>query len=298
MVRFVKILIVLLITLNISACPKINGMVDYNCDGEIIITFLGDSFVSGFGDKPNYLGYVGRFALVNPYIKVNKIRKFGLTTPQLLKFVKSSFRYKDAAYDKFRESDFILVDAGRNDKWLGIEPSETANNVLRCATTIRDSSRQFAMNPFVAIARMPKTTRVLQRSFISDVNRTFDRYQKGNKINILSFSNMPTSGLSYDNLHPNRGGYIYMYETVDNYVHGVLQKYMAAKRADLDLDGIYDIPELFRFFIKVGKFDSDDDGISDFDEVFVHHTNPRVFTDINTLPIPTPSPSPTPYPAP
>ena len=49
----------------VSQCPSIQGYIDWNCDGQLKITGLGDSIVSGKGDTDNgekggYLLRLGR----------------------------------------------------------------------------------------------------------------------------------------------------------------------------------------------------------------------------------------------
>src|SRR5688500_12817528 len=43
-----------------QACPRIEGLIDYNCNQKIKIVATGDSIVRGTGDTKDLGGYVGR----------------------------------------------------------------------------------------------------------------------------------------------------------------------------------------------------------------------------------------------
>ena len=96
------------------ACPKIGGLVDFNCDEKHHIVGLGDSFVGGRGDleRPTNPGYISRLKLAFPDSKTFKIGIGGISSQRLLAFVKQAFEKtpKGPIVKTLGAADILIID--------------------------------------------------------------------------------------------------------------------------------------------------------------------------------------------
>ena len=114
------------------SCPWIGGLPDFNCDGEIIISVLGDSLVYGTLDTENdgKGGYVLRTQRSFQKATFNNFGFPGITTYGLAAKINRAFgRPKPNKLGaQLIKSDLIVLDVGRNDDW-SMSPSQTASTL-------------------------------------------------------------------------------------------------------------------------------------------------------------------------
>lgn len=278
-----KLLALFLVTPSLAlACPKIDGLIDYNCDSRLIIGVTGDSFVAGVKDKAGDAtygaGYVNRLRKKYPNATVATYGVPGVVSGPLLAKLKKRVPKMNSypANLNFRDADYILVDAGRNDYWENAEPGETVKNIARIVKYLREElGKGTHVAPQIWVSTLAPTKRSFQRSFINTVNYTMLKY-KGKTIPVYVRPDkyMKESQISSDGIHPKTEGYSKMAEIIETFLAGKAQALMSPLRKDFDSDGIYDTFELSKFGTDKTLADTDGDSFIDGDEVFVWHTDP------------------------
>lgn len=261
------------------ACPLLSGLINFNCDKTLKITFIGDSIVSGVGDSNNGNkgGYVKRLKKRLPFAKVQEDGVPGITTGRMIKVLKSEFRKRRSSrfFRKAYGADLVIIDVGRNDYWSeNANPSTTARNIKRIVNISKRKLKKNGVAPFVVAASMLPTNRGFQRSFIAGINSTLNRMASRRFHVNLPFDAMPNSLLAGDGLHPSSSGYVWLTDRIEDYIYGKLQSQMQKVREDSDADGIYDLFEKKKFKTSPNAIDSDGDGITDGEEVFQLESDP------------------------
>lgn len=266
----------LLTPVAVHACPRIDGLINFNCDNILKIAFVGDSIVTGVGDTTQRGGYVTRLRK-RLNAKVTNDGVPGVTTGRLIRLIKSEFkqRKKSRYFRRSYGADIIIVDVGRNDYWSEVDPAITARNIRRIAKILqRKRVRKNSVAPYVIVANLLPTNRGFQASFIAQVNEYLNRLDGRSMSLDLDFYSMPRSLLADDGLHPTSAGYTWLSNLIENYVTGRLQNILSNLRPDLDSDGVYDIFEMRLFGTDPENPDSDGDGITDGEELFQLNTDP------------------------
>jgi len=265
------LLIISLFSANILfSCPLINSIVDYNCNGYLKISVLGDSIVHGHSDTGGAGGYVEDLANMYPYANIKRLGVSGIRTDQLLR------KLKDKDFDtQLRKSDMIFIDVGRNDYWYYYSPSWTVTNIKR---TVKHLYRKFRINnwpkPFIVVSTMIPVNRYAQGQFVTAVNKDLLRLKSKNIPTYLKYHKLSNSVLSSDTLHPDAAGYQVIANKMKNYIENRGTKTMKKRRPDTDLDGIYDYFEMNRYYTNENVVDSDGDLVSDGVEVYFNGTDP------------------------
>lgn len=130
---------------------------DWNCDGKQWITILGDSFVAGIGDTnlSNLNGYIGRSQKALPKIKIDGFGTAGQDTTQLLAKVRTALQSDESTglLDSLMNSDIIILDIGRNDRWFFGAPSTALKNLGTIRKLIQSSLKEkTGIAPVVVLA--------------------------------------------------------------------------------------------------------------------------------------------------
>ena len=263
------------------ACPAINGIVDFNCDGVVKIFFVGDSFVYGFGDtiNKNKGGYVTRLAKALPNVSVERYGVQGLRAVTLVKTATDTFSAAKP-YPEFRksldEADIIILDIGRNDRWLRGAPSKTYRDLERITTIITNgvkSDTGFA--PLIVKSVLMLPNRGSQGPWVSDLNTLILGKSTDALPGDLRFDLVSKKLIGSDQIHPTSAGYTAIAKTFMDY-RLKLKRHCVADQLDSDNDGIPDIYETNKFFTNPFSADTDGDLKSDSAEIFTLHTNPLV----------------------
>ncbi len=274
-------------------CPKIESLIDFNCDKKLKIVFLGDSITFGIGDsKRPVQGYPGRIQKALPTAEVINLGVPGITSAGLMANVKQALTKKpaNAMGRALHDADFILVSVGVNDFFSGVEDAgRTLRNIAAILkylkTTLKDSD---GTAPIIGAGGPIFTLRQFQQPFIRKLDDLFIKYNNTEtlpfsiRFSLVDVRSHPT--LSPDRLHPNAMGYDKMAKLVLKNLRAKVQDLMRAQRTDADADGIYDQLES-KFGTDNKVADTDGDGLLDGDEVFVTGTDPTLLdTDGNGTP--------------
>ena len=263
----------------VLACPTIDGLIDVNCDQILKIAFVGDSFVAGVGDKSEMRGgYVTRVAALFPNAVTVKYPKPGIATGQLLSLLMRSVpsmgpsRPAQNLYD----SDYLILDVGRNDYWVDNFPPRTIGNIKRMVAYLKTRlATHGRIAPILGVTTLAKTNRRFQAGFLDQVNILLLQGRSNSKLpTFLRMDKLSVSGLSKDGLHPKAVGYDRMATVIQDFLQVKGQSMIAPSCTDVDSDGIYDKFESSKFGTNPALVDTDEDGFSDGEELFTYHTNP------------------------
>ncbi len=233
------------------ACPDIDGLVDVNCDGKLVIAAFGDSITHGVGDSRR-LGYPGRLKALLPNAVIRNLGNPGESTSRGRQRV-SSLR------SRFRDADYTIVLEGVNDYW-GLErsASDTRSNLL---SILSSTERGGAVG---SLAKLTQVRRDFQIGWVREVNRAISPYTT------IDFYALGTGIIGPDKLHPNGSGYQRMAQRAANEMRGISERH---RPRDVDSDGLYDYEEA-QYGTNKNIADSDADGLTDGSEVFVYSSGP------------------------
>lgn len=192
------------------ACPAVNKVPDVNCDGRVVITVLGDSFGKGIGDdrNDNQGGYVLRASKKLPDVEFFNASVPGLTTFQMLGLIKEQFVVGNDVVN----SDIVVLDVGRNDRWLFGVPLASYRNLKRAGTLIKKKATQvnplLASPPIVVTAALMLPNRGSQGPWVKELNQIILRNSAAlNNPADLRFDTASKRLLQNDQLHPTSAGY-------------------------------------------------------------------------------------------
>lgn len=260
------------------SCPIIvPRFVDYNCNQEIKIVFIGDSFVRGIGDTNNKGGYVLKLKedFNDRGVVVTKVGFAGITTQQLLRKFKDTLSKKGEIYKKVVDADVIIMDIGRNDFWDKRKPLYSITTLKRLIKFLEENLTENETSPFITSSTLMHVInkKVKQLSFIKQFNALL-LAQPDMSSRIIRQHSFHTAILSPDGLHPSAYGYTYIYKKLKKQIRKALYTHLLTLRVDNDSDGIYDYFETVRYLTNPKLKDTDKDGVLDGDEVFIYGTNP------------------------
>ncbi len=254
-------------------------MPDFNCDQTVHFVLLGDSLAYGFGDTKNgdQGGYALRAQAKFPNLTISNLGEPGLRTLQLILKIQRAF--KRNSHSPFKEAllsaDVVFLDLGRNDRWLFGEPLEAYRNLKRIASMIKSSVQKAGgVSPLVVKAVLMLPNRGSQGPWVAALN---DLIKASNSLNFpadLRFDTVSKRLLSFDQIHPTSKGYAALASVFIKYIKKSLPGKITALRPDLDSDGVYDLFETSKYFTDPTLLDSDGDGVSDGDELFVFNSDP------------------------
>ncbi len=234
------------------ACPTVDGLVDVQCDGQVVVVAFGDSITQGYLD-PSRLGYPGRLSKLMPNISVVNLGQHGENTTTGVIRARREL-------DNFPDADYIILLEGVND-FYDQTPSvvEARENLLGMIAAAKATGAK------VLVGNLTATKRGFQRQWILDVNKAYK------PLAAIDFYGLGEEIIGFDGIHPTTEGYTAMAKLVRT----TLKKLSAKiKPKDSDKDGLYDYEEI-RLKTSSRKADSDGDGLTDGKEVWKFKTNPR-----------------------
>jgi lysophospholipase L1-like esterase len=182
------------------------------CRTNCTVLVIGDSFVSGVGDdRPkNENGYVGRLRTLMPSWKFRRIGIPGGSTNEIYRAVLGGIggekRYQVTR--KLSQVDFVIVDAGRNDYWEGLDQSDVVRSLSRLTSLVdNEIYARYEKDPFIALMMVAPSSRSYQAGWLDQLNKAY----LSNSINDVN-GKIRVDLLSeykpgYDGLHPNDVGY-------------------------------------------------------------------------------------------
>jgi lysophospholipase L1-like esterase len=274
--------ILLLFTSNCHACPLTAKYPDYNCDQKVELSVLGDSLVSGYGDSVNNNkgGYVLRTANKFKNFEINNFGVPGIRTRELLSDVIDAFARKQShksLYNALISSDVIVLDLGRNDRWLFGTPLETFRNLKRIRTLIQNKTAKISdVAPLLITAVLMLPNRGSQGPWVRELNQLILDSNTRSAPADLRFDLVSKRLLASDQIHPTSEGYEALFNTFSDYISNDLRQKIKALRADKDKDKVYDIFEIKKFGTDPTLNDTDIDGKSDYEEIFLLKTDPLI----------------------
>lgn len=272
--RLLFVAIIMLAPSMAFGCPDIDGLVDVNCDRELVIVAFGNSITHGVGDEAVLGGYPGRLSALLPHATIYNYGVPGERTPTGRTRIKTVFGV-------IANADYTLILEGVNDYWIsGYSPNSTLSNLTDMVHTAQRTGALTLLGTLAAVRR-PN-----QKPWVSSVNSRIKPYTS------IDYYSLGEQIIGGDLLHPNAAGYQQM-ATLSSLS---LMRVSAANRpADTDGDGLYDYMETklgSDLFTKDSDkdglldgedygsggspilVDSDNDGISDYNEVKVYGSNP------------------------
>jgi len=232
------------------ACQDIDGLVDHNCDRQLIIICFGDSITRGSKDETG-LGYPGWLNLSLPNAIILNAGISGERTP-------TGVARAPGVFNSIPNPDYIVILQGVNDFWLDINSAITRDNLL--------GMKQFASatGAVPLLGTLTYVNRSWQIGWVNSVNSRIRPFTE------VDFFSLGAAVLSSDNLHPDAVGYQMMANLLQT---RLVEVGNSIRPADNDRDGIYDFAEA-AFGSDPTLADTDGDSIIDGDEVFVWNSNP------------------------
>lgn len=279
----------------VSQCPPIAGYIDWNCDGKLKITALGDSIVSGRGDTDNGErgGYVLRLrkTLERKKLPAEVVARGypGKGTARLISLMRQEQlkRGVQRLERALRGADLVIVDIGRNDWWLEMSPGQTARNIKRIATLAGRMGAAGGVAPLVVIAKLIPNERlewrnkVTQQKFVLLVNEALMLLNQERYPVAVPFDQLPPYGYLQDpprldaGVHPTSRGYDILGEILIKFLNVRAQELMAAHRSDEDGDDVFSSCESGFYRTRPDSADSDGDGYTDGQELYELGSDPR-----------------------
>jgi lysophospholipase L1-like esterase len=261
------------------ACPLVDGLIDFNCDGRHTITGTGDSIVFGIGDElhENRGGYLQRLGQLFPTSEIHSLGYPGITTAQLLRFYKRLFNKRPESQEALHigNADILIIDVGRNDYFNRNSSALTVTTIKRLVSFLTsETKRRFGASPLIVTTILIPSAREFDNGFIEQVNMVALKTRSRKYLPAyLRFDLMSPTLLSEDGLHPSSAGFDLLGKLAEEYIRDDAQQRSSTLRRDRDVDGIFDIFEKLRYGTSSKLADSDGDLLSDGEEVFVHGTN-------------------------
>lgn len=314
-VSFFVAYFVLLCSGTTSACPKISGLIDANCDGEVVVAIFGDSIVRGIRD-PNIDketgGYVKDLESIFPKASFINGGIPGIASGRLYRAFLKNAPLKGKTYDSIR-SDVMLLGVGINDfyEFTKPNPQETIRNLLRLRSFIRKFGKdEFKVAPILLTINLTNTARGFQEPWVRSVNKLISANSA--KLGpVVKFGDLPARLIvSEDKLHPDAAGYQRLARIVAASLKGEYNKLAKERNTDEDKDDVADWAENKIYFTNPSLADTDGDSLTDGREIFKFNTSPLLVDSdgdgvddatelaVGTDPVPLPTPKPTKGPAP
>lgn len=250
-----------------SACPLVSDLPDFNCDGEIVISVVGDSLVYGTDDSENQGkgGYVLRAQEALPGVTFYNFGIPGITTSALTSRIDRAFGKEGGGRlaEALVKSDMVVIDVGRNDEWSKSAP-ETAAALKKLRSQIEDNvSEVSGSNPLVVTAVLMITRTVKKAAWIAELNKYIAASSTKASPADLRFDAVPWQLCGADRIHPTSKGYQRLSKIFVKYVTQVYPEHVRSLRKDRDGDGLYDVYEKSKFGTDPLNPDTDGDGLLD-----------------------------------
>lgn len=220
-----------------AQCKSIYKIPDLNCDGDLQIVVIGDSFVYGIGDTKNRGrgGYVLRTQRRFSRAAIQNLGTPGLQSPKLLEDLQASFRGRAPLNYRqvLRSADIVIFDLGRNDRWLYGEASDTVKNLQAAAQLIRlDARKRKQIEPVIVIAPNMLPNRGSQGPWVSVLNKLILRTHTSRNPADLRFDLVSKRLIGDDQIHPTSLGYDELAKVFQRYLQRTLPPRIKARQRE------------------------------------------------------------------
>lgn len=300
----------LLLIANASACPRVNGLLDANCDGKVQVAIFGDSIVRGVKDtglNPETGGYLRFLEQLFPKVTFVNGGIPGINSRELFRaFVKNAPKH-GKTYEALQGSDIVMFGVGINDYWLKVPAQTTIRNILRTKNYVKSfCQKEFGIAPITMTIAVTNTLREFQQPWVSELNSLI--YANSSKIGpIVPFNKLAAAlVVSEDAIHPDDLGYMRLAGIVAAALKGRYNELAKSRNKDEDKDGVADWAELAKYGTDPKLSDTDSDSLKDGQEIFRYGTNPlsvdsdqdgvddatEIANGTDPLPLPTATPEP------
>jgi lysophospholipase L1-like esterase len=267
-VAITSFLLPLILGSSALACPTVGRLADFNCDGKAVVVVIGDSLVYGVGDTKNNNqgGYVLRAQERLPLVDFVNQGVAGLRTLPMITRIRKAFDKgaESPLASKLLEADLVVLDVGRNDRWLFGLPEATLRNIKRARQMITSKVvEQGATAPLVVTSVLMYPNRGSQGPWVKELDELILQSDSDEYPSDLRFDQVSKRLLSPDNVHPTSKGYTAMAEVFIKYLLDDYKEHATRLRTDADNDGLYDLFERSKFGTDPTNPDTDGDGIKD-----------------------------------
>ncbi len=267
-VAITSLLLPLILGSSALACPTVGRLADFNCDGKAVVVVIGDSLVFGVGDTKNNNqgGYVLRAQERLPLVDFVNQGVPGLRTLPMITRIRKAFDKgaESPLASKLLEADLVVLDVGRNDRWLFGLPEATLRNIKRARQMITSKVvEQGATAPLVVTSVLMYPNRGSQGPWVKELDELILQSDSDEYPADLRFDQVSKRLLSPDNVHPTSKGYTAMAEVFIKYLLDDYKEHATRLRTDADNDGLYDLFERSKFGTDPTNPDTDGDGIKD-----------------------------------
>jgi lysophospholipase L1-like esterase len=158
----------------------------------------------------------------------------------------------------------VVLDLGRNDRWLFGLPEATLRNLKRIRALIeKELTDLTGVSPLIVTAVLMYPNRGAQGPWVKELDALILKSHTPRYPADLRFDTVSKRLLAPDNIHPTSKGYASMAATFVKYLLKEYKTYAALARADNDNDGLYDVYEREKFGTDPTNPDTDGDGIKD-----------------------------------
>lgn len=269
----------LLLASSAFACPAANKVPNVICSTSVDVTILGDSIPNGYGDTKNGNkgGYVLRAQKALPQVRFHNHSVAGQRSRELIVQLTDAFEKNTSLKESLLKSSIVVIDEGRNDRWLFGTPAATYRNLKRARTIIKERVKaSTGQAPVVIIAVMMLPNRGSQGPWVKELNGLILRHSTAKDPANLRLDLVSKRLLGSDQIHPTPDGYAALSKTLVAYLTKTLPPIVKKIQPDSDGDKLANIHETVKFGTNPNAADTDGDGKSDYEELFVTNTDPLV----------------------
>ncbi len=213
----------LILSSSALACPLVGRLPDFNCDGRAVVVVIGDSLVYGTGDvkNNNQGGYVLRAQERLPLVEFVNEGVPGLRTLQMITRIRKAFDKgaESPLASSLLRADLVILDLGRNDRWLFGLPEAALRNLKRARQIITTKVTESGYPaPLVVTSVLMYPNRGSQGPWVKELNDLILKSGTAEYPADLRFDQVSKRLLSPDNVHPTSKGYAAMTEVFIRYL--------------------------------------------------------------------------------
>jgi hypothetical protein len=206
-----------------------------------------------------------------PNVTFKNMGEPGLMAQELLRKVSKNLKRRspEAMYESLKQSDVIVLDIGRNDRWLFGEPKKTYGKLVRtCSKIVKHIESVEGVAPLCVTSVLMLPNRGSQGPWVAELNKLILSGNRVSRPADLRFDKVSKRLLGSDQIHPTSQGYNALGKVFKSYLKRKLPRKYRILRPDTDNDSVPDIIETTKLGTDPLLFDTDGDGVSDGAQIF------------------------------